>query len=678
MRNRGQVLSREQILRAVWGYEHDPATNVVDVYVGYLRRKLAVGGPPAPIVTVRSGRLPPGRVTRDERRAPASRWRLVAPGWRRSAGRPSRRSIFVVVYEQTGTAAARRDRPATSRATRPSSPQALRRDADLRSRLTGGCSRGRAVIPARQPYSPASTLLFAVVPGAGATSNHAELFGQRRARRRRDSGRAGARERARPRAAARPDAGYSTQRAPDVGEVRARRARSSAPRRGSVTVGAGEPLALVSRRPAQRRALVRPRGSARAGPGAARVLPGRRARSRRRCGGWHGWPRGSTPATCSPRMDTPGDRRARCASWPRRSTACSTASPRRSPPAGVRRRRLARAAHAADRDRAASSRCSPPRTDPAPRRSAARRAAGAGGDRADRRLVDDLLLLAQAEHRDFLRTGRSTSSRSSPSCGTASACIASDRRFELGPVPGATLRPIPTASRRRCATSRATRSSTPRAGRSGAARASTRAPGRIVRFVVHRRRARDPDADERERVFERFHRTDDARNRKTGGAGLGLAIVRAIADAHTAGTRERWAGRELIPPALGWSSTCHVCAWGSPGPGPSPARRWAALPSGSRRRSRPAWLEVGARRQLIRRTRAEELRERVGLQRPRVQEALPRVAAGALQVLELREILDALAEGLEVERLAQVDESLDQRRGLLGGGDALRRTRGRS
>jgi DNA-binding response OmpR family regulator len=56
MRNRGRVVSREQILRAVWGYGHDPGTNVVDVYVGYLRRKLreAVGGREAPIVTVRS------------------------------------------------------------------------------------------------------------------------------------------------------------------------------------------------------------------------------------------------------------------------------------------------------------------------------------------------------------------------------------------------------------------------------------------------------------------------------------------------------------------------------------------------------------------------------------------------------------------------------------------------
>jgi DNA-binding response OmpR family regulator len=54
MRNRGHVLTREQILRAVWGYEHDPGTNVVDVYVGYLRRKLRGEGGEAPIATIRS------------------------------------------------------------------------------------------------------------------------------------------------------------------------------------------------------------------------------------------------------------------------------------------------------------------------------------------------------------------------------------------------------------------------------------------------------------------------------------------------------------------------------------------------------------------------------------------------------------------------------------------------
>jgi DNA-binding response OmpR family regulator len=35
-----QVLSREQLLSHVWGYDYDPGSNVVDVYVGYLRRKL--------------------------------------------------------------------------------------------------------------------------------------------------------------------------------------------------------------------------------------------------------------------------------------------------------------------------------------------------------------------------------------------------------------------------------------------------------------------------------------------------------------------------------------------------------------------------------------------------------------------------------------------------------------
>ena len=54
LRNRGRVLTREQILAVVWGYEHDPQTNIVDVYIGYLRRKLAAPGNPAPIVTVRS------------------------------------------------------------------------------------------------------------------------------------------------------------------------------------------------------------------------------------------------------------------------------------------------------------------------------------------------------------------------------------------------------------------------------------------------------------------------------------------------------------------------------------------------------------------------------------------------------------------------------------------------
>ena len=40
LRHPGQVLSREQLLSHVWGYDFDPGSNIVDVYIGYLRRKL--------------------------------------------------------------------------------------------------------------------------------------------------------------------------------------------------------------------------------------------------------------------------------------------------------------------------------------------------------------------------------------------------------------------------------------------------------------------------------------------------------------------------------------------------------------------------------------------------------------------------------------------------------------
>jgi DNA-binding response OmpR family regulator len=42
-RHPGQVLSRQQLLSHVWGYDFEPGSNVVDVYVGYLRRKLGKG-----------------------------------------------------------------------------------------------------------------------------------------------------------------------------------------------------------------------------------------------------------------------------------------------------------------------------------------------------------------------------------------------------------------------------------------------------------------------------------------------------------------------------------------------------------------------------------------------------------------------------------------------------------
>jgi DNA-binding response OmpR family regulator len=66
MRHPGQVLSRVQILAAVWEYDFDPQSNVVDVYVRYLRRKVDRPGEASLIETVRGAgyrfRSPGGKI----------------------------------------------------------------------------------------------------------------------------------------------------------------------------------------------------------------------------------------------------------------------------------------------------------------------------------------------------------------------------------------------------------------------------------------------------------------------------------------------------------------------------------------------------------------------------------------------------------------------------------------
>jgi DNA-binding response OmpR family regulator len=52
-RNAGIVLSRAQLLEQVWGYDFEVDSNVVDVFVGYLRRKLEADSEPRLIQTVR-------------------------------------------------------------------------------------------------------------------------------------------------------------------------------------------------------------------------------------------------------------------------------------------------------------------------------------------------------------------------------------------------------------------------------------------------------------------------------------------------------------------------------------------------------------------------------------------------------------------------------------------------
>ena len=116
--------------------------------------------------------------------------------------------------------------------------------------------------------------------------------------------------------------------------------------------------------------------------------------------------------------------------------------------------------------------------------------------------------------------------------------LTAERRFDLGPIVDGTLRADP--DRLAQALRNLARNAIEQtAERDGLVRLDVRslAPDRIC-FVVSDDGPGIP-VHERERVFERFHRTDSGRTRATGGAGLGLAIVRAIAEAHKGSVRVR-------------------------------------------------------------------------------------------------------------------------------------------
>jgi signal transduction histidine kinase len=145
------------------------------------------------------------------------------------------------------------------------------------------------------------------------------------------------------------------------------------------------------------------------------------------------------------------------------------------------------------------------------------------------RLVDDMLLLARSEQNDFLRP---SPIRLPDYVGDLwSATIAGhERRFALGAVPDVEL--VADADRlaqalRNLISNAIVHTAAP----DGFVGLEVQTRGDEVRFVVIDNGDGIPD-DQRERVFERFHRTDAARDRAAGGAGLGLAIVRAIAVAH--------------------------------------------------------------------------------------------------------------------------------------------------
>jgi two-component system, OmpR family, sensor kinase len=200
------------------------------------------------------------------------------------------------------------------------------------------------------------------------------------------------------------------------------------------------------------------------------------------------------------------------------------------------------------------------------------------------RLVDDLLLLAKAEHSEFLRVEPVELTAFVNELWHATTLLA-PRRFELGPVPPGTLLADPDRLAQALRNLLANAIEHTAAERGSVRMGVARAGSDRVRFVVEDDGPGIPP-DQRERVFDRFHRTDTARDRASGGTGLGLAIVDAIAKAHggRVSASESPAGGariELVLPRFA----------PAPGRATSPVPAAAASPAGDGQRGQPRTLQ---------------------------------------------------------------------------------------
>ena len=461
MRHPNQVLSREQLLSGVWGYDFDPQTNVVEVYVGYLRKKLSLPDQPAPIETIRSAGY---RLHRAVSPLAGLRPRItllvavvvvvclggrVRRGGRRDDGEAARRARDQELRAGHGGAARRRCR-AARHGREPSSAQARARHrapavpADHPRRCSSSRPGARRSPTSRSSSTPASgdSDDSPVEPATRDRGGRAVLVAAARlpaSHSCRASGRCACWSRRRPRRAGR--VARSASPSPP--------SRSSAPstpcRRRSCWPACSAMLGALLAGGFRRL----PRGGAAAPDGARGRAASRRATSAR---GWS-----SAGATT------------RSASWPRRSTRCSTrledAFARQTRVPG---RRVARAAHAADDHQ--------------------RPARGPGhGGRPDPEEVRRVERIVARRDRSHEAAGRGpahcspTPTRRGSCARAASTCAEFLRRARRGPCGPSAISasrarrrarrssstPTPTVSPRRCATCCATRSSTPSRGGAG-------------------------------------------------------------------------------------------------------------------------------------------------------------------------------------------------------------------
>jgi two-component system, OmpR family, sensor kinase len=380
----------------------------------------------------------------------------------------------------------------------------------------------------KQPFGASSTLLFAIVPGAGLAANRPGLLTSSKP----DNGETPAEQAAENRLAAkalRAGDGFHTLPLPDVGNLRVLKREFSTPGGLRVTIGVGEPLAAVSR--------------AQSGVARAFVLAAILALIGALLGAYAIGTRVSRPlrrmaevaarvdaGDLHPRIHDPGGQseevrvltdafnhmldRLTAAFASQRAFVADASHELRTPLTVIRGQLEVLAAQ------------------PNPSGAELRRVERLVQAELARitRLVDDLLLLAKAEQTQFLRTEPIALGRFVHELWDGASLIAA-RHFELGPVPEGVLRADPDrlAQALRNLIANAVKHTTPGDGLVRLL-VEPAGPG-SVRFTVEDDGPGIP-LGQREQVFDRFHRTDAARDRASGGAGLGLAIVRAISVAH--------------------------------------------------------------------------------------------------------------------------------------------------
>jgi two-component system, OmpR family, sensor kinase len=381
-----------------------------------------------------------------------------------------------------------------------------------------------------QPFSASATLLFAIVPGAGTASNRPELFSSAGTERDVDDGPAQRRDEARlSRGILAAGPGYSTVDAPDLDDLRLLERVVSVPGAAAVKVGVAQALAPVAHAEGSVASafILGAILALLAGLLAAYLIGTRVSRPLRRMAAVAAAVDGGD---LHPRIGDTGARagevrvlgeafdrmldRLTAAFAGQRAFVADASHELRTPLTIIRGQLEVLAAQ--------------PDPSGAEVRRVERLVAGEIGRIG--RLIDDLLLLAKSEQTQFLRVEAIALPRYVQEL-WASVTVLAERDFQLGGVPDGVLHADPDRLAQALRNLLANAVAHTAAG-SGLVRlrAEPTGPGEIAFFVEDDGPGIPPA--ERERVFGRFHRIDAARDRASGGAGLGLAIVRAIAQAH--------------------------------------------------------------------------------------------------------------------------------------------------